>query len=137
MTLGAAPTAALLAGDAGVGKTRLLTALRDRALDLGWQVVAGHCLDFADSALPYLPFSEMLGRLQASSPELVASVAAHHPALHRLAPRRRMIDEVADAGASIGSNIDRAALFDAVHALFEAVAERQPLVVVVEDLHWA
>ena len=61
----------LLAGDAGVGKTRLLTALRDRALDLGWQVVAGHCLDFADSALPYLPFSEILGRLQASSPDVL------------------------------------------------------------------
>ena len=86
----------LLAGDAGVGKTRLLTALRDRALDLGWQVVAGHCLDFGDSALPYLPFSEILGRLQVSSPELLASVASHHPALHRLAPGRRMIDEVGE-----------------------------------------
>ena len=59
-------SAILLAGDAGVGKTRLLTALRDRAIDLGWQVIAGHCLDFGDSALPYLPFSEILGRLQAA-----------------------------------------------------------------------
>jgi hypothetical protein len=131
----------LLAGDAGVGKTRLLTALRDRAIDLGWQVIAGHCLDFADSALPYLPFSEILGRLQVSSPELLASVAGHHPALHRLAPGRRMMDDGegggVDGGASIGSNIDRAALFEAVHALFEAAAEQQPLVLVVEDLHWA
>ncbi len=133
---GASRVAVLLAGDAGVGKTRLLTALRDRALDLGWQVVAGHCLDFADSALPYLPFSEILGRLQASSPDLVASVAAHHPALHRLAPGRRMMDEAAPGGAD-SPNTDRSALFEAVHALFEALAEQQPLVVVVEDLHWA
>ena len=131
----------LLAGDAGVGKTRLLTALRDRALDLGWQVVAGHCLDFADSALPYLPFSEILGRLQVSSPEVLASVASHHPALHRLAPGRRMMDEGGEgatgSGASIGPHVDRSALFDAVHALFEAAAEQQPLLLVVEDLHWA
>ena len=131
----------LLAGDAGVGKTRLLTALRDRALDLGWQVVAGHCLDFADSALPYLPFSEILGRLQVSAPEVLASVASHHPALHRLAPGRRMIDEggegASGSGASIGPHVDRSALFDAVHALFEAAAEQQPLLLVVEDLHWA
>jgi DNA-binding CsgD family transcriptional regulator len=129
--------AVLLAGDAGVGKTRLLTALRDRALDLGWQVVAGHCLDFGDSALPYLPFSEILGRLQVSSPELLASVASHHPALHRLAPGRRMIDEVAEGGATGGASIDKSALFEAVHALFEAAAEQQPLVLVIEDLHWA
>ncbi len=130
-------SAILLAGDAGVGKTRLLTALRDRAIDLGWQVIAGHCLDFGDSALPYLPFSEILGRLQATTPELLATVAAHHPALHRLAPGRRMIDEAADGGASGGASIDKAALFEAVHALFEAAAEQQPLVLVVEDLHWA
>ena len=44
--------AVLVAGDAGVGKTRLLMALRDEALAAGWQVVAGHCLDLADSSLP-------------------------------------------------------------------------------------
>src|SRR4051794_30597437 len=38
-------SAVLLAGDAGVGKTRLLTELRDRALAAGWLVLAGHCLD--------------------------------------------------------------------------------------------
>ncbi|MCW2843253.1 MAG: regulatory protein LuxR, partial [Nocardioides sp.] len=56
-------TSVLLSGDAGVGKTRLLTELRDVAFTEGWQVFAGHCLDFGDSALPYLPFSEVLGRM--------------------------------------------------------------------------
>src|SRR5690349_2944340 len=102
-------SAVLLAGDAGVGKTRLLTELRDRAVSEGWQVLAGHCLDFADSALPYLPFSEILGRLQASSPDLVAAVAGHHPALHRLAPGRRMIDEAGETVSASAPTIDRAA----------------------------
>ncbi len=124
----------LLSGDAGVGKTRLLTALRDQAVESGWHVVAGHCLDFADSALPYLPFSEILGRVQVTHPDVVDGVAAHHPALLRLQPGRRMLDE---GGGTGGANVDKAALFAAVHALFEALAEVEPLVVVVEDLHWA
>ena len=86
---GTSRRAVLLSGDAGVGKTRLLRSLRDHALDTGWQVLAGHCLDFGDSALPYLPFSEVLGRLDASHPELVEAVAAVHPALTRLQPGRR------------------------------------------------
>src|SRR6478672_2055443 len=45
----------LIGGDAGVGKTRLLLALRDRAVAAGRLVVVGHSLDFGDSALPYLP----------------------------------------------------------------------------------
>ncbi|CUR55277.1 Regulatory protein, LuxR [metagenome] len=128
------PNAVLLAGDAGVGKTRLLTALRDVAFVEGWQVVAGHCLDFGDSALPYLPFSEVIGRLSSDHPELVAAVAQGHPALRRLQPGRRMMsdDPTADARA-----IDRGELFDAVHAVLEAAAGATPLLLVIEDAHWA
>src|SRR3954453_23819705 len=60
----AEPVHVVLSGDAGVGKTRLLVELRALAVAEGWRVVAGHCLDFGDSALPYLPFSEVLGRLE-------------------------------------------------------------------------
>ena len=81
--------AMLLAGDAGVGKTRLLMALRDAAIDADWQVVAGHCLDLADSSLPYLPFSEILGRLMADQPDVAARVLEQHPTLARLQPGRR------------------------------------------------
>ena len=81
---------ALVSGDAGVGKTRLLKAVRDLAHDEGWQVLAGHCLDFGDSALPYLPFSEVLGRLAIALPDVVDRVAALQPALARLLPGRRV-----------------------------------------------
>ena len=40
---------------------------------------AGHCLDFGDSALPYLPFSEVLGRLAADLPDVVDAVAGVTP----------------------------------------------------------
>jgi DNA-binding CsgD family transcriptional regulator/tetratricopeptide (TPR) repeat protein len=126
--------AVLLAGDAGVGKTRLLTELRDRSVTEGWLVLAGHCLDFADSALPYLPFSEITGRIARELPDLFDEVAERHPALLRLLPGQRMLSQATDP-ESVPA--DQAALFDAVHALAEAVGARQCLLIVVEDLHWA
>lgn len=128
----------LLSGDAGVGKTRLLRALRDQALERDWQVLAGHCLDFGDSALPYLPFSEVLGRIGAAHPELVAAVAARHPAITRLQPGRRartVGDDAADSDFTHAT--DRGDIFEAVHALLEAAATESPVLLVVEDLHWA
>ena len=124
----------LLGGDAGVGKTRLLTELRDLAVDDGWQVAAGHCLDLADSGLPYLPFTEILGRLALSHPDLVEQVLDTHPALGRLQPGRRI--RHAEGGAD-DQSLERGDLFDAVHALLERAADAGPLLVVVEDAHWA
>src|SRR4029453_11073661 len=69
---------------AGVGKTRLLTELRDVAFTEGWQVFAGHCLDFGDSALPYLPFSEVMGRLATDLPDVVEAASGAHPPPRRL-----------------------------------------------------
>lgn len=126
----------LLAGDAGVGKTRLLRALRDLAFDEGWQVYAGHCLDFGDSALPYLPFSEVLGRLATEQPEVVAEVATTHPALARLQPVRRQMADTDPVDAE-SSALDRADLFRAMLAVLECAARRAPLLLVIEDTHWA
>ncbi|WP_067441045.1 helix-turn-helix transcriptional regulator [Nocardioides jensenii] len=128
----AQPNVVLLSGDAGVGKTRLLTELRDVAFAEGWQVVAGHCLDFGDSALPYLPFSEVMGRLATDLPDVVDTVAGVHPGLGRLQPGRRMLS--GDAGEG---TVGRTDIFDAVHALLEAAAAKAPLLLVIEDAHWA
>jgi DNA-binding CsgD family transcriptional regulator len=131
---GTGPRAVLLSGDAGVGKTRLLTELRDLATAGGWQVFAGHCLDFGDSALPYLPFSEVLGRMAAALPDVVDTATGLHPALTRLQPGRRVLSSQEEGEPSA---LDRADLFEAVHELLEEAAEKAPVLLVVEDTHWA
>lgn len=133
----------LLAGDAGVGKTRLLAELRDRAGDQGWRVMAGHCLDFGESALPYLPFSEAFGRLVDDEPTLAAALAGGSPAIARLMPARRLLGDVhADtgdpgAGTDAVSNLERPDLFESVHGALEQLGRAAPLLLVVEDVHWA
>ena len=124
--------AALVGGDAGVGKTRLLTELGRRARDLGWRVMVGHCLDFADQLLPYLPFSEVVGRFADEQPDEAREVAEANPAIAALAPGRRVMSGVATEG-----HVDRADLFDSVHTFLETLAQDEPLLLVIEDLHWA
>ncbi|HET6626689.1 MAG TPA: AAA family ATPase [Nocardioidaceae bacterium] len=126
--------AVLLAGDAGVGKTRLLAELLDRTAGDGWRSMVGHCLDFGDSALPYLPFTELLGRLGNDAPELAEGLIREHPALTHLLPGRRLLSGV---GTVDVENVERAELFESVHAAFEQLAASAPLLVILEDLHWA
>ncbi len=121
--------AVLLGGDAGIGKSRLLAALAARATADGWEVAVGHCLDLGGSPVPYLPFTELAGRLAAVRPEAVAALAEQHPSLRRLV--------ASGTGASTGEPADRGLFFEAVHATLSALAQEQPLLAVVEDLHWA
>ncbi len=127
-------TAVLLSGDAGIGKTRLLAALRGRAERTGWRVLVGHCLDFGDGALPYLPFSELFGRLDAEQPALAQALADASPPLRRVMPGRR---PPADAGRDATERVDRSELFEAVHSGLQRLGGEEPLLVVIEDVHWA
>ena len=124
----------LLAGDAGVGKTRILRELRGRAAADGRQVLVGHCLDFGDSAEAYLPFTEILDNITSALPDVVAQVADVHPALLRMAPVARALG---GADTAVQEALDRGNLFAAIHSLLERAAEKAPLLVVVEDTHWA
>ncbi|MEU1911487.1 helix-turn-helix transcriptional regulator [Streptomyces massasporeus] len=118
--------AVLLAGDAGVGKTRLLDEVAGRARGDGMTVVTGHCVDLGDVGLPYLPFTEILGVLAAD--ERFAGALAAHPVVERLL----------GTGSDSVRDVDgRLRLFEGMAGLLAEVAEVAPLLLVLEDLHWA
>jgi DNA-binding CsgD family transcriptional regulator len=99
--------AVLLAGDAGVGKSRLLAELTARAAGSGVKVLTGRCLDVERAGLPYLPFVEALGRL----PESGAS---------------RLDDAM-----------EQLRLFEAVHTELAELSAGSCVLLALEDLHWA
>ncbi len=119
----------LVSGDAGIGKSRLVAAVSRRAEAAGWGVALGHCLDLGDSPLPYLPFTEVAGRLVVLYPETMHSLADRWPTLRRLV--------AAEPVASSAEPPDRGVFFASVHAALSEVAHVAPLLVVLEDLHWA
>ncbi|MBZ6102437.1 AAA family ATPase [Streptomyces olivaceus] len=119
--------AVLVAGDAGVGKTRILDEVAGRAAAAGTTVLTGHCVDLGDVGLPYLPFTEVLGILAAD--ERFAAVLAAHPVADRL-----LGGGPEEGGAAAPS---RLRLFEGVAALLTDLAGVAPLLLVLEDLHWA
>ncbi|MER5669454.1 AAA family ATPase [Streptomyces mirabilis] len=120
------PRAVVLSGDAGVGKTRVLTEAAAHATRTGMTVLTGHCVDLGDVGLPYLPFTEILGVL--GGDERFAAALAAHPAVDRL------------LGSGSGTDTDtgsRLRLFEGVAGLLADAADITPLLLVLEDLHWA
>lgn len=131
-----APTLVLLGADAGVGKTRLLRHVGDVVAAGGARVVTGHCVDLGEIGLPYLPFAEALGVLRGTDPTAVARVVEARPALGRLlgGTGGRAADDAGPADAAD----ERRELFEGVLEVLAACASTEhPLLLVLEDLHWA
>ncbi|MCW8376373.1 helix-turn-helix transcriptional regulator [Streptomyces justiciae] len=123
---GGAARGVLIGGDAGVGKTRLLDEVTQGAARDGMTVLTGHCVDLGDVGLPYLPFTEILGVLAAD--ERFAGVLAGHPVVDRLLGGGT--DDVRDMGG-------RLRLFEGIAGLLADLADVAPVLLVLEDLHWA
>ena len=147
------PGPVVLGGDAGVGKTRLLTELAREATAAGWSVLTGHCLDLGSGTVPLLPFTEVLGRLDDRARRTAVSVLVQHPLLGRLLPDGPVETPPLDTGhgpvlqpgdpslgTSPGGGTDGAvqgALFEALHAFLQALGADRPVLLLVEDVHWA
>ncbi|HJW59827.1 MAG TPA: AAA family ATPase, partial [Actinomycetota bacterium] len=126
------PQVGLVAGDAGVGKTRLLLALADRARQRGTRVLMGASVELGDIGFAYLPVLDALREL-ADDPEearLLTGAVMTAPALGRLLPG------IEPAGPT-GDSLDQLQVLDAVRAVLVGLAERSPVALVLEDLHWA
>ena len=126
----------LVAGDAGVGKTRLLTEFTDLAEQRGMRVLVGGCMETGDVGLPYVPFVDAFRDLgaQPDEAELASSLVGTVPNLGRLLPPL-------DAGRSPSpypnDEFEQVELFGGVLSLLMRLSELAPLALVIEDLHWA
>ena len=143
----------VVTGDAGIGKTRMLLELREHAESHGTRWLEGRCVSYGES-LPYWPFRDLLRG------DWIGAGADEAEVRVRVGLRRRLEQLFArdaeetypylgtllglslehDAAARI-SQLSPEALqwrtFEVVGGLFARLAQEAPLVVSIEDLHWA
>ena len=127
----------LLAGDPGIGKTRLLAELARSAHESGAVVLAGRSP--AETLVPYQPFIEALRPylLSVAISELRASTREYGSELSRLVPELRRRLPGLPPPVTGEPETERYRLFEAVVGLLAEIAGSTPLLLVLDDLHWA
>src|SRR5215471_4302244 len=128
----------LVAGEAGIGKTRIIGEFARRCLSAGTTLV-GHCDE--EALTPYQPFVEALTQLldRFTDAELAQLVrdADLAPEVARLVPNLTARLPELDRGSVIDPESERFRLFQAVDRVFSCASKRTPLLVLLDDLHWA
>jgi predicted ATPase/DNA-binding SARP family transcriptional activator len=125
----------LVGGEAGVGKSRLLHELAAQVQGAGGQVLWGHCYAF-ERSVPYQPAVEAL---RAALPQLISDNVAPLwlAEAARLVPELRQERPDLPEPARLEPEHEQARLMEGLCRCLLGLAERQPLLLLLEDLHWA
>ncbi|HTK50175.1 MAG TPA: AAA family ATPase [Gemmatimonadaceae bacterium] len=129
---------ALIVGEAGVGKSRLLRALLDDARSRGFFVLRGSSFE-ADTPIPYAPLLDLVRLFaESASPALIAHVLEPAaPELVAVFPELRSIFPDTAPGTTADPDLARRRLFHALAHTVDRVAQTQPVVLAFEDVHWS
>src|SRR4051794_6022251 len=132
------PATVLLGGEAGGGKTRLGDEFVTRAHGAGrkatGRVLVGGCLELSSASLPYAPFTAVLRQLarDIGRDEIAALVPGG--TTRDLA---RLLPGFGAPPADPDPETGRVRLFEQILTLLQGLADQEPLILVVEDAHWA
>ena len=130
---------ALVAGEAGVGKSRLVAEIADEAQARGMRVLTGHCVEMSGTP-PYLPYVEIIEQAISSPRSSVAlreALGDVAPEIARIAPALRRAFPEIPPPVELPAELARRYVWNSFSEFVGRAAQRQPLLLVLEDLHWA
>ncbi|MGE5099786.1 MAG: ATP-binding protein, partial [Deltaproteobacteria bacterium] len=129
---------ALIVGEAGVGKSRLLRAMMDEARSAGFFILHGASFE-AETSIPYAPLLDLVRLFAGStSPALVSHALA--PAATELVtifPELRPLLSDATPSPTGDPDSDKRRLFHALAQTVATIARTQPVLLAFEDVHWS
>jgi DNA-binding CsgD family transcriptional regulator len=128
------PAVVIVGGEAGVGKSRLVAELLATRAPPDALVVVGNCSGFAPGSMPYAPIMSGLRNLVRSGAADADLPESAQQALRLLLPE---LVPRGDAAVSGRGQPEQAQLFSQLETVFDTVAAAAPLILVIEDLHWA
>jgi ABC-type oligopeptide transport system substrate-binding subunit len=124
----------LVSGEPGIGKTRLVQELGAYAEIGGAAVLAGTC--YERGAVPYMPISQIIRSAQASDQSLQLPPEVH-AGLAALVPDPAIPNAVPEASSEPDPESAQARMMESVVAFFLTLAQQAPLLLFIDDLHWA
>ncbi|MHB8682446.1 MAG: BTAD domain-containing putative transcriptional regulator [Acidimicrobiales bacterium] len=127
----------LVAGEPGIGKTTLAAEVATAAHEQGAVVLFGRCDE--ESIVPFQPFVEALSEYARVTPaaELRAQLGGQAADLALLLPDLgKHLPELAGI-AGTGAETERYRMFEAVPSLLRAISDDAPVVLMLDDMHWA
>jgi DNA-binding NarL/FixJ family response regulator/tetratricopeptide (TPR) repeat protein len=131
-------TTILISGDPGVGKTRLLETWNPRARDRGARIAIGSCLDLGETGPAYTAVVEALREvMRGLDPgEEEALVGSDRSVLARIVPELGRPSDI-DPTRSQAATFTQTRLFDRLVDVLQRASTNAPLVLELEDIHWA
>ena len=135
----------VVVGDAGIGKSRIIHELRERVRTSDVRVLSGRCRSYGGIS-PYFPIIEILGDILAvpaggGAAPLVETIRGIDSSLEPFIPFYLHLLSVRSDDFAVPRHLQgehfHAAVLDAIAALLMATAERGPLLLLLEDWHWA
>ncbi|HEX3205775.1 MAG TPA: AAA family ATPase, partial [Propionibacteriaceae bacterium] len=130
---------ALVAGEPGIGKSRLVAEIGDEAQAGGMRVLTGHCVEMT-GAPPYLPYVEIIEQAISNPRSPLAlrqALGDVAPEIARIVPALRRVFPDIPPPVEVPAELARRYVWNSFSEFAGRAAQDQPLLVVLEDMHWA